>query len=68
MRARLLDKERVGGELGAMGLEPEQREVARHRALGDAGVRRHAAHALMGSVGRPAVEHLAHQRRHLLII
>jgi hypothetical protein len=69
--AHLLDKERVGGKLealGAMGLEPEQREVARHRALGDAGVRRHTAHAPMGRVGRPAVEHLAHQRRQLLII
>ena len=53
--------------LAAVRLEPEQREVASHRTLGNAGVRRRCTHAPMGGVGRPAVEHLAYQRRHLLI-
>src|SRR5216683_4429479 len=49
----LLDKERVGGKLEALGtmrLEPEQCEVARYRALGDAGLHRHPAHAPVGGV------------------
>ena len=60
--ADLFDEERVGRELkalAAMWLQAEQREVARDRTLGDAGMRRYAAHAPVGGGGGLAVEHLA---------
>ena len=51
-----------------MRLESEQGEVTRHRAFGNASVLGRTAHAPLGRVRRSAVEHLAHQRRHLLVV
>ena len=68
--ADLFDEERVGGELKAlapMWLQAEQREVARDRALGDASMRRHAAHAPVGGDGGLAVQYLAQQARYLFV-
>src|SRR5271167_2783612 len=68
--AHLFDEKRVGGELKAlapMRLQAEQREVARDRALGDAGMRSHATHAPVGGDGRLAVQHLAQQGRYLFV-
>src|ERR1700731_2914228 len=53
--ADLFDEERVGRELkalAAMWLQAEQREVARDRALGDAGMRRYAPHQRMRQAAR----------------
>ena len=54
--ANLLDEERIGGELkalGAMRLQSKQREVARHCSFGDAGLPGHRAHAPVAFLGWP---------------
>ena len=50
-----------------MRLEAEQREVARDRALGDASMCRHTAHAPVSGGGGLAVQHLAQQSRDLFV-
>ena len=50
-----------------MWLQTEQREVARDGALGNPGMRRHAAHAPVGGGGGFAVQHLAQQARDLFV-
>src|SRR6202022_2092791 len=63
-------EERIGGELealGAMRLQAEQREVARHRALGDCGLLGHRAHAPMGGVFGLAAQDPIDQSRYLLV-
>jgi hypothetical protein len=47
-----------------MWLQAEQREVAGDCALGDARMRRYAAHAPVGSRGGLAVQYLAQQGRY----
>ena len=60
--AQLLDEERIGGQLealGAMRLQAEQLEVALHAGLGDTGLGGHRAHAPV----RRAIGRLGVQRR-----
>ncbi|MCY1552288.1 hypothetical protein D9M68_886760 [compost metagenome] len=70
--AQLLDKERVVGELEALGavrLQAKELEVARHAALGDAGLGGHRAHTpVRGAIGRLGVQRGLDQLRHTFIV
>ncbi len=70
--AQLLDEERVVGQLeafGAMGLQAEELEVARHAALGDASLGGHRAHApVRRAVDRLGMQGGLDQLRHAFVV
>src|SRR5208282_373836 len=66
----LCHQKRIGGELAApaaVRLQTEQREIARYRAFGDAGLLGHRAHAPRGRGLGLAVEHPVDQPGALLV-